>query len=160
MEIDRLIHNIERFDHYFDSVNNKSALYIAINTFVTGGIIAIFNQKEFICNCHFTSYYSLGIALLLGVLSLIFLINTSIPYFSTKPDSLYYFGSISKIDKTLFFEKSISYTDEETLSDLRKQVYILSKGLTKKYRKLQVIGYLLILQFILLLPTIYLIIKT
>ena len=39
MEKDRLKYTINRFDHYFDSVNNKSAVYIAINTFITGGII-------------------------------------------------------------------------------------------------------------------------
>src|SRR5690242_15949480 len=29
---------IGRFDHYYDGVNNKSAFYIALNTFIFGGI--------------------------------------------------------------------------------------------------------------------------
>lgn len=159
MEIDRLKYNIDRFDHYFDSVNNKSAVYIAINTFLTGAIIAIFSQEKLICDKHSFAYYSLAFALILGFFSLIYLAYTSVPYFSTKSDSLYYFGSISNYSKDEFLERSKNYTEEESLSDLRKQVHILSKGLTKKYRNLSKIGYLLIIQFLLMLPTIFLIIK-
>ena len=47
-EKDRLEYTINRFDHYFDSVNNKSAVYIAINTFITGGIIVLLTQTNIV----------------------------------------------------------------------------------------------------------------
>lgn len=158
MEKERLKHNIDRFDHYFESINNKTAVYIAINTFLTGGIIAIFNE-DIISNCNLFSQITLGIALILGVISLIYLAYLSKPYTNYKPDSLYFFESISKLKKKEFIKQSKNYSEEDTLNDLRNQVYSLSLGLTKKYHKLSFVGYLLIAQFFLLIPTILIIIK-
>lgn len=37
---------IGRYDHYFDSVNNKGNLYLSINTFILGGVIAGYFSLE------------------------------------------------------------------------------------------------------------------
>ncbi|REE07780.1 Pycsar system effector family protein [Winogradskyella pacifica] len=155
MEKDRLKYTIDRFDHYFDSVNNKSAVYIAINTFITGGIIALLNQTEIVCDMSTIGKVSIGVLLFIGVFSLIVLSIASIPFFSKKPDSLYYFGAISKMKRSEFNSTSKNYSDKDELQDLRSQVYILSNGLTTKFSRLKFAGVLLVVQFILLLPTLY-----
>jgi hypothetical protein len=155
MEKDRLEYSINRFDHYFDSVNNKSAVYIAINTFITGGIIALLTQTEIVCEMSTMGKISIGLLLFIGILSLIILSIASIPFFSKKPDSLYYFGAISEMKQSEFNEISKHYSDKEELKDLRSQVYILSKGLTTKFSRLKLAGILLVVQFFLLLPTLY-----
>ncbi|MBO3099496.1 Pycsar system effector family protein [Gelidibacter pelagius] len=151
MEKDRLKYTINRFDHYFDSVNNKSAVYIAINTFITGGIIVLLTQTDFVYNMSKIGKFGVATLLLMGVLSLIILSVASIPFFSKKPDSLYYFGSISKMKQSEFNKTSKSYTEKDGLQDLRTQTYILSKGLTKKFTWLKLAGIFLVIQFILLL---------
>jgi hypothetical protein len=155
MEKDRLKYTIDRFDHYFDSVNNKSAVYIAINTFITGGIIALLTQTEIVNDMSTTGKVSIGLLLFIGVLSLIVLSIVSIPFFSKKPDSLYYFGAISKMKQSEFNKTSKHYDDKDELKDLRSQVYILSNGLTTKFSRLKFAGILLVVQFFLLLPTLY-----
>lgn len=155
MEKDRLKYTIDRFDHYFDSVNNKSAVYIAINTFITGGIIALLTQTEIVCGMSTIGKVSIGVLLFIGVFSLIVLSIASIPFFSKKPDSLYYFGAISKMKGSEFNSTSKNYSEKDELQDLRSQVYILSNGLTTKFSRLKFAGVLLVVQFFLLLPTLY-----
>lgn len=46
MEKERLEYTMTRLDHYYDSVNNKTAVYIAINTFITGGAITLLTQIQ------------------------------------------------------------------------------------------------------------------
>ena len=106
MEKDRLQYTIGRFDHYFDSVNNKSAVYIAINTFITGGIIVLLTQTNLVCEMSGFGKFCIGFLLLTGVVSLIILSLASIPFFSKKPDSLYYFGSVSQMKESEFSKTS------------------------------------------------------
>ena len=50
MEKKRLEYTVNRLDHYYDSVNNKTAVYIAINTFITGGTITLITQIQELLN--------------------------------------------------------------------------------------------------------------
>ena len=161
MEKERLEYTIGRLDHYFDSVNNKTAVYIAINTFITGGVITLITQIKETMAQHFWLLFVVGVILLLGILSLIILALTSIPYISpnTKIDSLYYFGSIGDKKFQDFSDKSENQSKKADLKDLRSQVHIMSIGLTKKFSKLTWVGILLIAQFILLAPLTYLLIS-
>lgn len=155
MEKDRLIYTISRFDHYFESVNNKTAVYIAINTFVLGGILAGYvNINQYIKEYEDIFNIILCLILGLGLITLIILILASIPYFSKKPNSLFYFGTIGTFSKDEFIEKSKKYDSKDELKDLRGQVHILSKGLNKKFERLKLSGRLLVLQFIGLVPLI------
>lgn len=153
MEKERLIYSISRFDHYFDSVNNKTAVYIAINTFVVGSLITLYITlvKEIIC--YSEAFQSLiAISFLLGLITLIILVNASIPFFSKDSESMYYFGGIGTMKKEDFISCSKNLTIKEELKDLRNQVHTLSSGLTTKFTKLKLAGRLLILQFVLLIP--------
>ncbi|WP_430928928.1 Pycsar system effector family protein [Polaribacter marinivivus] len=159
MEKDRLKYCISRFDHYFESVNNKTSVYIAINTFITGSNIVLLTQTEITKNLPTCGQVCFWIMLAIGILNLILLSIVSIPYYSTKPKSIYYFGAISKLTKNEFNKTSKSYTEKEELKDLRSQVFILSEGLTKKYHKLEISGYLLVTQFVFLMPILIILIS-
>ncbi|NAS30658.1 hypothetical protein GTQ40_06720 [Flavobacteriaceae bacterium R38] len=155
MEKDRLIYTIGRFDHYFESVNNKTAVYIAINTFILGGILTGYvNVEKYIKKYVDFFNINLSIVLALGLITLIILIYASIPYFSKKPNSLFYFGTIGSQSKDSFIEKSKKYETKDEIKDLRNQVYILSKGLNTKFVRLKLSGQLLVIQFIALIPLI------
>ncbi|AOW18132.1 hypothetical protein LPB03_12005 [Polaribacter vadi] len=151
MEKDRLKYTINRFDHYFDSVNNKSAVYIAINTFITGGIIVLLTQTNIVKELIILGQVIVWILLLTGIVNLIVLSIASIPFFSIKPKSIYYFGAISKMTQSEFNKTSKNYTEKEELKDLRSQTFVLSQGLTEKFTKLKLAGLLLVTQFFMLL---------
>lgn len=153
-EKERLKFTMTRADHYYDSVNSKSAVYIAINTFITGGILVLLAQTTALNNIHTTGEVSLSICLFTGIISLILLAVTSIPFLSKNTKSLYYFAAIGAENKSSFISKSKKCSKKEDMDDLRIQTYELSKGLVKKFKKLRLVGYLLALQFILLIPTI------
>jgi len=167
-EKERLIYSIGRFDHYFDSVNNKTAVYIAISTFIlAGNITAYFNILKLFpeLNCNKVCQLFLEIGLIfnavLGLGTLCFLILASIPFFSQNIDSLYYFGGIGAMDFKDFRKLSKNRNEKDDLKDLQLQVHTLSKGLNAKFIKLKFAGKLLFIQFalILLLSLILLIIK-
>ena len=159
MEKQRLEYTINRFDHYFDSVNNKTAVYIAINTFLVGSIITTYVtiEKDIIC---FSMMFKvlIVISFLLGLATLILLVIASIPFFSKDSNSMYYFGGISNMSKEKFNSCSKKLTRKKELIDLRNQVHTLSLGLSNKFIKLKLAGKLLIIQFIMLIPIFALII--
>lgn len=167
-EKERLIYTICRFDHYFDSVNNKTAVYIAISTFVlAGNVTALLNILNLFpeLGCYKIFQFLLQIGLMfngiLGVGTLSFLIVASIPFFTQNSNSLYYFGGIGSMDLKKFEDSSKKRNDDDDLKDLRSQVHILSKGLNAKFVKLKIAGILLFIQFtlVLILSLILLIIK-
>jgi len=159
-EKERLKFTMTRADHYYDSVNNKSAVYIAINTFITGGILVLLAQTTALKHISLIGKVSLTICLFTGIISLILLALTSIPFLSKNTESLYYFAAIGCEKKSSFATKSKKYTQKEDLADLRQQTYELSKGLVKKFKRLRIVGYLLALQFLLLIPTIIFLIQS
>jgi len=155
MEKDRLQYTIGRFDHYFDSINNKTAVYIAINTFLIGGILASYSSVDKYIIQYSTAFnLIISLELLIGIAALIILVYASIPYFTKSSDSLIYFGSIGSKSKDDFYTHSKKCDEEEEINDLRDQVYALSKGLTKKFSRLKLVGVLLATQFIFLIPLI------
>lgn len=157
-EKERLIYSIDRFDHYFDSVNNKTAVYIAISTFIlAGNVTAFFNflklfpELDCFKICQLVLQIGLILNSVLGLGTLCFLILASIPFFSKNSNSLFYFGGIGSMDFQEFKKLSQNRTDKDDLKDLRSQVYILSKGLNAKFLKLKISGKLLFVQFALIL---------
>lgn len=150
-EKDRLLYSISRFDHYFDSVNNKSAVYLAMNTFLLGGIITGYiSVQEHVCQLRTLFNILLTIEMLLGIIGLLIITAASIPYFSKESDSLYYFGGIGSMSKEKFFECSKDLGKKDELRDLRNQVHTLSQGLNMKFTRLKISGWLIFSQFVIL----------
>ena len=153
MERDRLKYTIDRLDHYFESINNKTALYIALNTFILGSIIAWYSNQEKSILIYSLIFDILVLILsLLGLVTLILLVRNSLPYISKTSDSLLYFNSIKSLSKKDFINKSKKHGKSKEIKDLRKQVHLLSVGLCVKFSRIKLCGQLLIIQFILLFP--------
>lgn len=155
MEKERLLFSINRFDHYFESINNKTTVYIALNTFILGGIITGYiTVQDHILKYAICFKVLLSLEMIIGIRTLILLTWASIPYFSKSTKSSYYFGIIGSQSKKDFIEYSKKIDAKQELKDLRNQVHTLSIGLNKKFTKLKIAGKLIVLQFILLIPLI------
>lgn len=159
-EKERLLFNIGRFDHYYDSINNKIAVYIAINTFLLGGMIGTyFTISSKLTICKSSIEFLIILLTLVGLLTIAVLIYTSIPFLGFKSSSLYYFGTISKNTFDEYKEKSRKCDEKEDLNDLREQVYYLSQGLSKKFTILRITGQSMLCQVIMLIIVSLLIFK-
>jgi hypothetical protein len=159
-ERDRLLYTVNRFDHYFESVNNKTAVYLAMNTFILGGIITGYiSFQDYVIHCRDLFNILLISQMFLGVAALLIVTNASTPYFSKRSDSLYYFGGIGSLTKENFDLCSKKSDTNSDMTDLRNQVHVLSVGLTSKFKKLRVSGWLIFSQFLLLIPIIIILIK-
>jgi hypothetical protein len=150
-EKERLLFNISRFDHYYDTINNKIAVYIAINTFLLGGVLGAYftiNSKIISYACVFE--FLIGLFTFMGLVTIAVLIYASVPFLSYKSSSLYYFGTIAQNTLEKYKEKSKERDEKEDLKDLREQVYFLSKGLKRKFTILKLTGYSMLFQVIVL----------
>jgi Family of unknown function (DUF5706) len=146
-KIELLKHTMDRYDHYYDSVNNKGNLFLSLNTFLLGGIITSYygikdNIKE-----HFDIIFFVWIAIILCMLSLTFTLWAIIPYLNRQSDctngSVISFSNVSNMSFSNFKNMYDSITDEKVFEDYQQQVYLLASGLQKKFSRLQTATYLL-----------------
>lgn len=150
METERLKFCIERFDHYYDSTNNKSAVFLALGTFVLGGLIGIHPyivENVFGSAWVYVPYYS---SAALAISALIIVIWATTPYLTKGVESMYYYGSIASKSMDEFANASEKLDDEEDLADLRAQVSGLATGLSKKFKLLFIAGRLYFFMFIMI----------
>lgn len=153
MEKERLKYCIDRFDHYYDSVNNKSSVFLGLSTFIVGGLIAGYFAVGPLINCGFWTHALMIVLIGLGVATMITVIMAATPFLSTDTDSLHFFGAIAHMDSSGFCTKSATpCTDEDELKDLRNQVHQLATGLRGKFKKLKTAGILFTVQFYLFIP--------
>lgn len=155
---------IERFDHYYDSVNNKGAFYIGVNTFLLGGLfIGFISLYQQVAKPQYL-WVMLIIFAMCSIVSTIATILAINPFLlsgkkKSKNRSLIFFGSVADYQKENYVSTFLAQDNERILNDTVSQTYFLAKGLSLKYQRLKVAGYLLIVQFILLIPIIYCITK-
>lgn len=158
MEKERLQFCINRFDHYYDSVNSKGSVFLALGTFITGGLVAAYPYFLEKVDCTVWIHVLMSLLILLGLSKMIVVILASTPHLSKDSNSLFYFRSIDAMSKESFNQQSINYNEEAELADLRDQVLGLAAGLTGKFEKLKIAGHLFTIQFVLLIPLIILVI--
>jgi hypothetical protein len=153
MEKDRLLFCIGRFDQYYDSVNNKGNVILALSTFLVGSEIAAY---PFFLENRILSVYAFilyGLTIMAGFSAIIMILRASIPYTSCEhKSSLWFFRDIANLSSSGFNERSKTLTDDEELMDLRTQTHDLAIGLKKKFYRLKIAGNLLIVQLSLLVP--------
>jgi hypothetical protein len=155
---------IERYDNSYDSTNNKGVFYIGLNTFILSGIsasyISLYDKIEF-------GYF---ICALLSLLLISCFISTILTIVAIKPftkdneandinPSLMFFGGVAKHEASFFKEKFSAQSKDDLLNEMLKQTHCLAKGLNKKFKRLQTASNFITLQFCILIPTIFLIIK-
>ena len=161
MEKERLKYCIDRFDAFYDTINNKSSVFLGLSTFMVGGLLA--GYLPILDLIEPTPVLPILLPILylttvgIGLITMIVLVHASIPYTGKKSESRYFFGSISGLPADQFYSKSFECNDDEELVDLRCQVHQLAVGLKSKFKKLKWAGWLLTIHFILLIPIIILI---
>ena len=159
MEKERLKFCLERWDHYYDSVNNKSAVFLALATFIVGGLVAAYPSILQLVDCGIVAHSLMILLIGLGVANMIVVVMASTPFLTNDVESLLYFGSVSCMSTKEYYQKSLAgCTEEQELKDLRDQAHQLSKGLAKKFKKLKLAGRLFTVQFFLFIPLIIVII--
>lgn len=147
IKLDTLKHTMDRYDHYYDSINNKGNLYLTLNTFILGGMIAgYFNIKEVLGeSCFGIIIFWLG--LICTLLSIAFTLWAIIPYLNKQEDSdkgsFMNFGYVSRITFASFKKMYTELSEENGYEDYLQQVYLLSKGLHLKFNRLRTATYLL-----------------
>ncbi len=151
---------IDRYDHYNDSVNNKSAFFIALNTFLLGGLFVGFVNFYRDMEMPHTLWCLLILFGLCSILSTMLTVIASNPFLvsgnkGAKRRSLIFFGSVSEYNRENYVEAFLKQGEDRMTEDAVSQAWLLATGLTAKYRKLRVAGWLLIAQFLLLIPIIY-----
>lgn len=139
---------LERFDHYIESVQSKSNLYIALNSLIITGSIAILTTTDLQkFNC--TLLALLIIIVLESIVSIIITLIALIPHLKTsQTKSVLFFNDVSSEKENDYCEKMNQISNEKFDKDVTIQIHNVAKGLTVKYKKLKWAGLLLILQFI------------
>jgi hypothetical protein len=152
---------IGRFDHYNDSVNSKGAFYIGLNTFLLGGVFVGFNALYKEMDIPAVLWLLLITFAICSVASAVLTIVAINPFLdsgneATAKNSLIFFGSVARHQQQNFVHDFTNQDEHRKLSDTLNQAWMLSQGLKSKYKKLRVAGWMLIIQFGLLIPIIYL----
>lgn len=156
MEKEDIKYLINRYDHYYDSINNKSQFFLGINTFIigSGGALYAFAKDggELTPPIKCAICITIGLAILSAAITL----YSILPYLKSKKESLIFFGSVAQLKEDEYESAANSYTEPEFIKDLSTQAYNLSKGLIIKYKLLQIAGWVLFVEF-LVVPITYLI---
>lgn len=147
---------ISRIDNYIDSSQNKNNLFLALNTILLGGIITLISSNVKLCPK--ILLIILGAISVLATISILITIKSIIPYLNgaeDKSDSILFFNDINKTSQQEFFDKINTISDTEYIKDLSGQTHSLSKGLDNKYQLLKINGWIVGLEFTLLLIWIF-----
>lgn len=140
-KIDILKHTMDRYDHYYDSINNKGNLFLTLNTFLLGGIITgYYSIKDSTSGSCVVTFF-VWVALISCLLSLGFTLWAIIPYLNKEADSVngsvINFGNVSNIPFESFKNMYANVTDEKRYEDYVQQVYLLAQGLQMKFSRLK-----------------------
>jgi hypothetical protein len=152
-KIEELKFAIGRFDHYYDSVNNKGNLYLAINTFILGGVIAGYETLD--AKNHFGKWIILLFVLTLAsnLLSFWFTLTAVRPYYnkSHKAKSAVFFSDVSEFNKSQYELVWENMNESKWQQDLIAQSKLLAAGLTKKFSALKKATGLIAIEIILII---------
>ncbi|NCU05593.1 MAG: hypothetical protein GXC73_16605 [Chitinophagaceae bacterium] len=134
-KIDELKFTIGRFDHYYDSVNNKGNLYLAVNTFALGGVIAGYVALNDKYDMNVWMLLLLVAVLVCNLGSILFTLAAINPFLKKKMDgeSMLYFGDVKNASKEAINEYWSKVIDGQMLDDLLAQYKNLSHGLDNKF---------------------------
>ncbi len=153
-KIEKLKFIVGRYDHYYDSVNNKGNVYLTLNTFLLGGMITGFysyiNSNTVTC--------SLMILMALTILSNLVSLSTALwaikPYLNKPSDnengSLMFFGDVAFYHYNLYQKLFEEVDEEKSYNDFVKQTHLLAIGLKNKFMLMKWSTYFLASQIILL----------
>jgi hypothetical protein len=132
---------------------------LSLGIFIVGGLVAAYPSLLDKVSCNLWLHLNMVILISLGVTNLLLITWTSMPFLSKEENSLLYFGAVAKLTQAGFRGRSASALADAELDDLRDQVHALATGLRTKFKRLQIAGCLLMIQFAFFIPLIILIVK-
>ncbi|NOQ71166.1 MAG: hypothetical protein GQ574_04130 [Crocinitomix sp.] len=159
MEKERLLNAIIRYDHYYDSINNKANVALGLSTFVTGAMAALYPVFAKIADANALMYVIYFLMIAIGMTTIITLVFAATPYMKNSTNSLIYFKSVADMSEMNFKRVSEKRTEDQELDDLREQTHDLASGLSSKFKRLKLVFRLLTIQFFLAIPLIILLIQ-
>ena len=129
-KIETLKHTMDRYDHYYDSVNNKTNVFLTLNTFLLGGIVTGYYSIKDQIVCGFDILFFVWAGLILCLLSIAFSLWATVPYLSKQADSVngsvIYFGNVANVSFQSFKQMYSDMTDEKRYEDYLQQVHLFS----------------------------------
>lgn len=153
-KIEELKFILNRLDVYLESSQNKSNLYLALNTIVLGGVITIIaTLKEL--ECTLLLNFLLLLVALASVVSILITLLAINPYTksSKKTESVFFFKDIAKHSTFEGYRTSLDAhinSEEKLFEDMVSQIHSISQGLNMKYTKLKIVGCIIAGEFLLL----------
>ena len=139
---------LQRIDGYMEGINTKGTIIVAFNTFLFGAVVTQHSELLVLaksCCCPKLILGLLVIMFLLEVASTFFVGMAVFPYLKSGNSnqdgyrSHIFFKSISEFNTEKEFLTSCeTYESANALEDLKRQIYVLSKGLANKH---EWIGY-------------------
>ncbi|MFD0765817.1 Pycsar system effector family protein [Mucilaginibacter lutimaris] len=146
-----------RFDKYLETVNTKGTLYLAINTFFISAVIANIDKlnTSFVLTEEVITFIGLFLCVCLISTALVLLAINPFLNTGTKngvASSIFFYGSVAAYEKDVFIKRLNDISTEELKDDVGGQLYCLAEGLKSKYNKLKWAGWLVLGEFILLIP--------
>lgn len=137
---------LERYDHYIESVQSKSNLYITLNTFVMTGAVTLFAGFKDQLNECLTVW--LLVIISISIISLIYTLLALIPQTKkTGQDSVIFFGNVAEMNHPDEYYESIKDMDENAFKkDLAQQIQQVAKIVCKKHIHLRNTNQFLIVQ--------------
>ena len=145
---------IGRYDHYFDSVNNKANFWLAFNTFSMGVAVTLYSTAKDVVPAQVSDWFGWGLVLFLivSVASSFLILQASWPRLNKRKQaasstrSLLYFDDVAAVDIS-DYRDALKRADEQALElDCATQIHQLANGLSRKYQRLSIAGRLMAVQ--------------
>jgi hypothetical protein len=155
-----LENTISRFDSYIISTNSKISVIIAFNAVLIGTTLFKFDEllKLFTkCLCfQYFAIFVIFLIILFSAISMLFAFRSVSPFLESGEKegvytSLKFFNSIVKMKREDYIERIRKLSDEEVISDLGQQSYVLAKGLSLKMKYLKISTIFIFLNILLLI---------
>jgi hypothetical protein len=146
-KIDLLVKIINRFDFYINSTNTKASIIIAWNGVLIGTVLLKYSDvlSSFAegTNLRYVSafiLFTIGAVAVGSNLIVLWVIFPFLKFSSDESDkdktfvdeSIFYFGSLAKLDAASYHTKIINISAEKILKDASDQAVTIAKGLDGK----------------------------
>ena len=121
---------VSRYDHYYDSVNNKGMFYLTFNSSLLSGICGSYIALKAIINASITLHSLVIILFVTTVLSSVYTILSINPFLkkcissSNTFSSLMFFGDVAKKSNEEFIQKTLHRSEMDHCIDLLTQTTI------------------------------------
>ena len=146
MKLKHKITLLHRFDRFYSSIDTKGLFILSFNGIFLG---FIFSQHSIITSItSINIHFFLILSILLSILSFIFVILSIMPFLNSNNKSVWFFKDIKEMGFDSFNKRIDSLTKKSQNEDINSQIFHLSKGLTKKYRRITIALWFTLFQII------------